>query len=142
MLGVAIAGLLAAIFVSIMPKFFIERAKHLRSEQTFKMQLMLYKTVLIQGWNFLLLILTSIALICIITLFEIRKTTIFVQLLVALMELHGVFDLCFIMYFITPYRKFIKEKIRCFKNPNQIIKVNLIKQPTISIPNREIVEHR
>ena len=97
MMGVAIFGVFATIFLSVGSLLFIERAKHLRSEQTFKMQLMLYKSTVVQGWNFIVLILISVGLICMFVVLEIRKTAIMDQLLIAFMELHGVSDLCFIM---------------------------------------------
>uniref|UniRef100_A0A914CU77 Uncharacterized protein n=1 Tax=Acrobeloides nanus TaxID=290746 RepID=A0A914CU77_9BILA len=102
------------------------------------MQLMLYNSVLIQGWNFIVLILTSVGLICMFVVLEIRKTAIMVQLLIAFMEIHGVSDLCFIMYFITPYRRYIKEKIFCRKKPNQVIP----KQLTTTMPATVIVKPR
>ena len=90
--------LFCVFFVSIIPIFFLKRAKQKWHANTYKLQVKLYKAVLIQLWVMSFLILVSLTLICLFLWLRIQNTAIVSQLLIANCSLHGPLDLTIIGY--------------------------------------------
>ena len=98
---IVIAGsivLFCILVVSIIPIFFLKRAKQKWHANTYKLQVKLYKAVLIQLWLMSFLVFIPILLMCLFLWLRIQNTTIVSQLLLANSSLHGPVDLTIIGY--------------------------------------------
>ena len=86
----AVLVFLSIIFVSIAPKFFIERAKKNKHAKTYMLQIKLYKAVVLQLWLSNLVGLVPI-LILLVSIWQ--KFPIDTGILSAMIALHGPMDL-------------------------------------------------
>jgi hypothetical protein len=90
--------LFCILVASIIPLFFLKRAKQKWHANTYKLQIKLYKAVLIQLWVMSFLTLIPVMLICLFLWLRIQNTAIVSQLIIANCSLHGPMDLTIIGY--------------------------------------------
>jgi hypothetical protein len=77
----------------LVPVFFLKNAKNKFHKKTYELQLKLYKAMLIQFWVSLLLCVFPFIFLVIISGLQIQHTSIVVQIILAVMSLHGPVDL-------------------------------------------------
>ena len=97
--------LFCILVVSIIPMFFLKRAKQKWHANTYKLQVKLYKAVLIQLWVFSFLIVIPLMLLFLFLWLRIQNTIIVSQLVIANCSLHGPVDLA-IIGFVERREKF------------------------------------
>ena len=109
------------IFISILifsSFIFVKRMKFLQTSSslyTFRLQVMLFKTLVVQTLLILITIAMPILVLVFMLFFKISNGSFYTQIVLFPLSIHALADTFTMLYFINTYRSYVKKKyIRLF----------------------------